>query len=352
MRNMETDRRKVVYNNILGVIGNTPMVKLNRIGTDAGIKATLLAKVDYFNPSGSLKDRMGLAIVEDAERRGLLKPGGTIVEYTSGNTGLGLTLVATVKGYKAILTMPTKMTQGKVNLLRAFGAKVIITPTDVRPDSPEHYVNLAKKIAEETPGAFLSNQFDNPSNVEAHYRTTGPEIWKQTNGKLDYFVASIGTGGTIIGTGKYLKEKNPNIKVIGVDPVGSLFAESFWEYKEHGEVSDKFYEKLKSASAISAYKVEGIGEDFLPTILDFDYIDDMIKVNDQESFLTARRLAKEEALVVGGSSGTAMFGALKFAKDLGDEGAGKTIVVFFPDSGRDYLSKMYSDEWMRENGFL
>lgn len=352
MNDLETDRRKVVYNDILGAIGNTPMVRLNRVGKDEGIKATLLAKVDYFNPTGSLKDRMGLAIIEDAEQKGLLRPGGTIVEYTSGNTGLGLTLPAIVKGYKIILTMPTKMVQEKVDLLRAYGAKVIITPTKVRPDSPKHYVNLAKKIAKETPGGFLSDQFDNPANVESHYKTTGPEIWEQTNGEIDYFVASIGTGGTIVGASKYLKEKNPKIKMVGVDPVGSLFADFFWEYKEKGEVSQEIYDKLKSSSMISAYKVEGIGEDFMPKILDFDYVDEMIKVSDRDSFLNARRLAREEALFVGGSSGTALFGALQLGKRLGEGGKGKTIVVLLPDGGRDYLSKMYSDKWMKENGYL
>ncbi len=323
---------KRYYNNILETVGNTPLVKLNRV--TAGLKATVLAKVEYFNPGGSVKDRIGISIIEAAEREGRLKPGGTIVESTSGNTGVGLALVAALKGYKIIFTMPDKMSSEKVRNLRAFGAEVIVTPTAVPPDSPESYYSVAKKIAEETPNAILANQYFNPLNPEAHYRTTGPEIWQQTNGKIDYFVAGMGTGGTISGVGKYLKEKNPHVKIVGADPIGSILKEYFYT-KNFGEAKP--------------YKVEGVGEDIVPGTLNFDYIDEVIDVTDKESFQTARAVTREEGIFIGGSGGLAACAALKLAKRLPEN---KMVVVLFPDSGLKYLTTFYSDEWMKENQFF
>jgi cystathionine beta-synthase len=283
--------------------------------------------VEYFNPGGSVKDRIGLAMVEDAERRGLLKPGGTIIEATAGNTGVGLALVAASKGYRCIFVMPDKMSEDKVNLLKAYGAEVIITPTSVPPDSPESYNGVADRLAREIPGAFRPNQFGNQKNPQAHYLTTGPEIWEDTEGKIDVFVASMGTGGTISGTAKYLKEKNPSIVVIGADPAGSIL----------------------SGDSPKSYRVEGIGEDFIPATFNRQVINDMVRVSDVESFIAARRLAREEGLLVGGSSGTAVAAALKYALRLDP---GKIIVVLLPDTGRNYLTKIFSEEWMRQNGYL
>ena len=321
-----------IMNSILDTLGNTPLVRLNQVTKDC--TATVLAKVEYFNPGGSVKDRIAFAIVESAEREGQLKPGGTIVESTSGNTGAGLALVAALKGYKAIFTMPDKMSAEKVRLLKAYGADVIVTPTAVPPESPESYYEVAKKIVRETPNAILANQYFNPVNPEAHYRTTGPEIWDQTGGQVDYFVASVGTGGTISGTGKYLKEKNPEIKVIGADPVGSIIKE--------------YFESQKIGVA-RPYKVEGIGEDIIPGTLHFEYIDEIYQITDKESFNTARRISREEGIFVGGSSGTAACAALKLARTLTED---KVIIVIFPDTGERYLSRFYSDEWMQENRFL
>ncbi len=321
-----------ILNNIQATVGNTPLIKLNNITKD--IKATVLAKVEYYNPGGSVKDRIAFTMVESAEKEGRLKPGGTIVESTSGNTGAGLALVAALKGYKAIFTMPDKMSTEKIRLLKAYGADVIVTPTAVPPDSPESYYEVAKKIVKETPNAILANQYFNPVNPETHYRTTGPEIWKQTGGKIDYFVAGMGTGGTISGVGKFLKEKNPAIQIIGADPVGSILKE-FFETKKMG--------------IAKPYKVEGIGEDIIPGTLHFEYIDEIHLVSDRESFNTARKISREEGMFVGGSSGTAACAALKLAKNLP---ADKVVVVLFPDTGERYLSKFYSDEWMQENRFF
>jgi cystathionine beta-synthase len=293
-----------------------------------------LAKVEFFNPGGSVKDRIALTIIEAAEKNGSLKPGGTIVESTSGNTGAGLALVAALKGYKAIFTMPDKMSSEKVRALKAYGADVIITPTAVPADSPESYYSVAKKIVEETPNAILANQYFNPLNPESHYKTTGPEIWEQTSGKVDFFVAGLGTGGTISGVGKYLKEQNPEVKVIGIDPIGSILKEYFHS---------------KKMTEAKPYKVEGVGEDIIPGTTHFEYIDEIIKVSDKDSFNMARRLAREEALFCGGSCGMAVFGALKFAQSLPSD---KLVVVILPDSGAKYLSTFYSDDWMRENRFL
>ncbi len=325
------DNVKRVYNSILEAIGHTPMVKLNKI--TEGIKANVFAKLEYFNPGGSIKDRIAIAMLEKAEREGLIKPGYTIVEPTSGNTGMGLVIASIVKGYKVILTIPDKMSLEKINLLKALGAEVIVTPTSVPPDHPSNYVKVAERIVKENPKAYMPNQYFNLANPEAHYLTTGPEIWEQLDGKIDVFVAGIGTGGTISGVGRYLKEKNPNIRVVGVDPEGSIYHHKF--YGTDGE--------------IHPYKLEGIGEDFMPSTYDPSVVDEIIVVNDKEAFLTARELARKEGIFAGGSSGAAVYGALKVAKDL-DEG--KNVVVILPDSGRNYVNKIYNDYWMIENGFL
>jgi len=319
------------FENILEAIGNTPLIKLNNV--TKGIKATILAKLEFLNPGGSVKDRIGIAMIEDAEKKGLLKPGGTIIEPTSGNTGVGLALVATLKGYKMIFTMPDKMSQEKELLLRAFGAEVIRCPTEVPPDDPRSYYKVAERLNKETPNSFLPNQYYNPNNPRAHYETTGPEIWRDTDGKITHLVVGIGTGGTITGAGRFLKEKNPEIKIIGVDPEGSIYHHKF--YKAEGE--------------IHTYKVEGIGEDFIPETVDLEIIDEIIVVNDRDSFIMARRLAREEGILAGGSSGSAVFAAIEIARKL-DENA--LIVTILPDTGSNYLSKFFNDEWMKENNLL
>jgi cystathionine beta-synthase len=331
---MKKEREEIKYHDsILDAIGNTPLVRLNRV--TAGFKGLILAKVEFMNPGGSVKDRIGVRIIEEAEQSGRLKPGGTIVESTSGNTGMGLALVAAVKGYKTVFTMPDKMSMEKIRLLRAFGAEVIITPTAVAHDSPESYTEVAKKIARETPNSILADQYYNPRNPDSHYLTTGPELWEQTGGRINYFVCGIGTGGTITGTGKYLKEKNSGIKVIGIDPKGSVLRE--------------YYYTKTMTPMPKTYKVEGIGQDYIPGVLDFSVIDEVIEADDRESFLMGRRLTREEGLLVGGSCGTAVAGMLKIAHRFKE---GDVIVVLLPDSGERYLTKMYNDDWMRQHGFL
>lgn len=325
------------FNNILETIGNTPLVRLNHVTTSVG--CTVLAKLEFMNPGGSIKDRIGLRMIEAAEKEGRLKPGGTIVEATSGNTGVGLAIAASLKGYKCVFVMPDKMSLEKVRLLRAFGARVVVTPTAVEPADPRSYYSVSKRIVAETPNSILANQYHNPMNPEAHYLTTGPEIWQQTGGMIKAFVTGMGTGGTISGTGRYLKEQNPGTKIIGVDPIGSLLYDT-WRL---GRVPDEPF--------LKTYKTEGIGEDFLPGTTDMRVIDEIVQVSDKESMLMTRRLVREEGIFCGGSSGSAVAGLLK-SPIVQAYRPGDLVVVILPDSGSRYLSKIFDDEWMRENGFL
>ncbi|HEX5831686.1 MAG TPA: pyridoxal-phosphate dependent enzyme [Gemmatimonadaceae bacterium] len=332
MTNVERNRRP--YENVLETIGWTPLIRLNRV--TRGIRTPVYAKAEIFNPGGSVKDRIGMPIIERAEREGKLVPGGTIVEGTSGNTGVGLAIAAAIKGYRCIFTMPDKMSQEKVRLLKAFGAEVIVTPTAVPPDHPDNYVVMAKRIAAETPNAILANQFYNDANPEAHHRTTGPELWEQTEGRITHFVAAAGTGGTLTGVGRYLKERNPKIQIIAGDPAGSILAETW-----------------RSGTATEEgrpYKVEGIGQDKVPGTLDLSVIDEYATVTDRDAFAMARRLTREEGLFVGGSAGLITHVALNVARRVNDPEA--LVVTFLCDTGERYLSKLYNDEWMRENQML
>jgi cystathionine beta-synthase len=309
----------------LDAMGNTPLVRLHSV--TRGVRPTVLAKLEMLNPGGSVKDRIGIRMIEAAERAGLLKPGGTIVEPTSGNTGHGLAIAAAIRGYKCIFVMPDKMSQEKIGLLRAYGAEVVICPTAVAPESPESYYRVADRLAEEIPGAYQPNQYFNPENPKTHYETTGPEIWRQTDGAIDVFVAGVGTGGTISGVGRYLKEQNPHVVVVGADPEGSLY----------------------SGDEPRPYLVEGIGEDFIPGTFDPAVVDRYVRVSDRDSFRTARAVTRQEGILVGGSAGTAVFAALQVARELDET---KLIVVLLPDTGRQYLSKTYSDSWMLQHGML
>jgi cystathionine beta-synthase len=319
--------------NIVDAIGNTPIIRLNKVA--AHVKSDIFVKLEFLNPGGSMKDRVALNIIKDAERRGLLGPGSTIIEATSGNTGAGLALVAAIRGYKCIFVMPDKMSTEKIAALRAFGAKVVICPTAVEPEDPRSYYEVTKRLVKETPNSFHSNQYYNPANPEAHYLSTAPEIWEQTGGELDVFVAGMGTGGTISGCGRYFKEKKPGFQVVGVDPIGSLY----YEYVKTGRLTKPF-----------SYYVEGIGEDFLPGTMNLKIIDTIIRVDDKECFHMTRDLVRLEGIFCGGSCGAAVAGAIKYAEQLGDNK--KNILVLLPDSAQKYLSKIFDDEWMRSNGFL
>jgi len=317
------------HNTILDIVGETPMVKINKIfGEYEG--ATIVAKLEHLNPGGSMKDRIGMNMIEQAEKEGRIKPGDTLVEPTSGNTGIGLAMVAAVKGYKMIITMPMKMSEEKRRLLKSYGAQLILAPTELPFDHPDSYIQIAKRMARENEHIHLLNQYENPNNPDAHYKGTGPEIWNQTDGEVDYFVAGMGTGGTISGVAKYLKEQNPDVKIVGVDPEGSLYT---------GEVGQ--------------YRVEGIGYDFYPEVFDHENVDIMYRITDKESFLEGRRMTEEEGILVGGSTGTVIAGVRRLLEDLKAKGAleGKTIVMMTHDTGRTYLSKMYNDDWMEEQGF-
>jgi cystathionine beta-synthase len=317
-----------ISDSILDVIGNTPLVRLSRIGKD--LRPQLVAKLEALNPGGSIKDRVAVALIEAGERDGLLRPGGTIVEPTSGNTGTGLAIAASLKGYRVIAVMPDKMSKEKIDLLRAYGAEVVVAPTDVPPESPESYYRVADRLTEEIPGAFQPNQYRNQANPEVHYRSTGPELWRQSGGQITHLVVGVGTGGTITGVGRYLREQNPDIEIIGADPVGSIYS--------GGE------------EAVKPYLVEGVGEDFWPDTYDPSIVDRYVTVSDQDSFLWTRRLAEMEGILAGGSCGLALCAAHQVARELDDPDA--MVAVIFPDGGRSYLSKIFNDGWMRQYGFL
>jgi cystathionine beta-synthase len=320
--------------NVIDLIGDTPLLRLNKV--TAGVRAPIYVKMEYLNPGGSVKDRIGIQMLEDAEKAGLIQPGGTIIEGTSGNTGLGLLLAAIVKGYRCIFVMPDKMSQEKIDVLKAFGAEVVVTPTAVEPEDPRSYYSVSARLAREIPNSYYPNQYKNPSNPKTHYLTTGPEIWEQTEGEIYAFVGGMGTGGTLSGTGKYLKEKNPNVQIVGVDPVGSMYYDKFH--------SDKDVEA-------KTYLVEGIGEDFFPETMNMKILDDVIQIDDQSCFVMTRKLARQEGIFTGGSGGAAVWGAIEYAKkhNLTED---QPLIVLLPDTGMRYLSKIFSDDWMRNHGFM
>ncbi len=322
----------MLYENVLEAIGNTPLIRLNRLAK--GLKPKIYVKAEFMNPGGSVKDRIGVEMIDDAEARGLLKPGGTIIEGTSGNTGIGLALVAALRGYKLIFTITDKQSREKINLLKALGAEVIVCPTAVEPADPRSYYSVAAKLAKELPNAYYPNQYENPANPRTHYKTTGPEIWRDTEGKITHFVAGMGTGGTISGVAKYLREKNAKIKIIGSDPIGSLY-----------------YEKIKfnRVGVARPYVVEGIGEDIFPSTMDLKCVDDVIQTPDRDCFIMTRKLAKLEGILTGGSGGSAVFAGLKYAEKLTEK---DFMVILVPDTGMRYLSKIYNDEWMKENQYF
>jgi len=325
--------RPRVFDNVLQAVGDTPIVRLNRV--TKGLQATVYAKLEFMNPGGSVKDRIALHMINKAESRGEIQPGGTIVEGTSGNTGMGLAMAAAVKGYQAIFVMPDKQSIEKVQALRAFGSKVVVTPTAVEPEDPRSYYSVSNKLGTETPNSFFANQYHNPDNPETHYVGTAPEIWEQMGGKIDVFIGGMGTGGTLTGIGRYLKEKNPEIKIIGIDPVGSIY----YDFFKTGKLTEAY-----------SYVLEGIGEDFLPSTMDVGVLDDCVRVSDKESFLMARDLVRKEGLFCGGSCGAAVAGALKWLKS--NDAEGLNVLVLLPDTGRQYLGKIFNDDWMRENRYL
>jgi cystathionine beta-synthase len=324
----------MIYSNILGAIGNTPIVRLNRV--TSGLDAEIYVKLEFMNPGGSIKDRIGYWLIEDAEKRGVLKPGGTIIEGTSGNTGVGLAIAAAIKGYQCIFVLPDKMSDEKIKSLRAFGAKVVVTPTAVEPDDPKSYYSVSRRLAQDTPNSFYIDQYNNLANRDCHFNNTGPEILSQMP-DIDVFIAGIGTGGTICGNGRYFKENKPSVEVVAIDPIGSIV-----------------YDKFKTGKDVPAhtYKIEGIGEDFIPKNYDFDVIDDMVQVEDKESFLMTRELLVKEGIYSGVSSGSAVVGAIRWIKEQGTRLSGKKILIMLPDSGNRYLTKVYDDAWMREAGFI
>lgn len=324
---------KGAVSNVVEAVGKTPIVRINKLAQHVA-PAEVFCKLEYLNPGGSVKDRPAVRIIDDAEQDGRLKPGGTIVEATSGNTGMGLAMVSAVRGYKTIFVMPDKMSEEKIAALRAFGSKVVVCPTNVEPEDPRSYYSVARRLAEETPNAMLANQYHNPSNPAAHYASTGPEIWEQTGGEIDVFVTSMGTGGTITGTAKYLKEKKPSIRIVGVDPIGSVYYD-FWRTG-----------KMPTAST---YRVEGFGEDFIPSTIDLSVVDEVIRVTDKECFQWTRRVVREEGLYTGGSAGGTVCAAVKYAERTRKK---ENILCILPDSAVRYLSKIFNDNWMREGGFL